>query len=146
MSSTPTTAVRADFVASSEQSASADIRELPSIALKQELKNAKFELKKSKRKDYYRLLDVPRDADENAIKKAYRKQALKFHPDRHQSAEDKEEAERAFKEIGEAYAVLSDPQKRRRYDAGQDLEEIEGRTYTQQQQQQEAEEAALAWH
>jgi DnaJ-class molecular chaperone len=64
-------------------------------------------------KDYYRILGVPRNADEQAIKTAYRQLARKYHPDVNKS---KGAAER-FKEINEAYAVLSDPEKRQRYDA-----------------------------
>ncbi|HHD77474.1 MAG TPA: molecular chaperone DnaJ, partial [Campylobacteraceae bacterium] len=63
--------------------------------------------------DYYELLEISRDADENEIKKAYRKLALKYHPDRNQG--DKE-AEEKFKLVNEAYQVLSDPQKRSVYD------------------------------
>lgn len=63
--------------------------------------------------DYYELLGVSQSADENEIKKAYRKLAMKYHPDR--NANDKE-AEEKFKEIQKAYAVLSDPQKRSAYD------------------------------
>jgi DnaJ-class molecular chaperone len=64
-------------------------------------------------KDYYQILDVPRAATEAEIKKAYRKLARKYHPDVNpgdQTAEDK------FKELNEAYEVLSDPEKRKRYD------------------------------
>ncbi len=64
-------------------------------------------------KDYYEILGVPRDADLKTIKKAYRKLALKYHPDRNP---DNPQAEEKFKEITEAYAVLSDPEKRHRYD------------------------------
>jgi molecular chaperone DnaJ len=64
-------------------------------------------------KDFYRVLGVPKDADDATIKKAYRKLARKLHPD--QNAGDAK-AEERFKEIGEAYAVLSDPQERRQYD------------------------------
>ena len=64
--------------------------------------------------DYYELLDVPRDADAKMIKDAFRKLALQYHPDRNPSPD----AEEHFKEIAEAYAVLSDPQKRAQYDAG----------------------------
>jgi molecular chaperone DnaJ len=63
--------------------------------------------------DYYDILGVPRDADETAIKRAYRQLARKFHPD---VAEDKVAAESRFKEINEAYEVLSDAQKRANYD------------------------------
>jgi len=65
--------------------------------------------------DYYEVLGVPRDADADAIKKAYRKLALQWHPDRHQG-DAKEEAEARFKRVSEAYEVLSDPEKRERYD------------------------------
>ena len=63
--------------------------------------------------DYYELLGVARDADGPAIKAAYRKLALKYHPDRNPGDR---EAEETFKQVNEAYAVLSDPQKRQRYD------------------------------
>merc|ERR1719421_2620065 len=66
--------------------------------------------------DLYKLLDVPRSASEEDIKKAYRKLALKWHPDT--NPDNREEAERKFKEISEAYSVLSDPGKRQQYDAG----------------------------
>lgn len=65
--------------------------------------------------DYYEVLGVARDADPDAIKKAYRKLALKWHPDRHADGE-REEAEQQFKRVSEAYEVLSDPDKRKRYD------------------------------
>ena len=65
-------------------------------------------------KDYYQILKVNKDASQEEIKKAYRKLALKHHPDANPN--NKEEAEKKFKEIGEAYAILSDPEKRARYD------------------------------
>ncbi len=61
-------------------------------------------------KDYYRILGVDRHADEKAIKSAYRRLARKYHPDVAKGKEDR------FKEVTEAYEVLSDPEKRRRYD------------------------------
>ena len=64
------------------------------------------------KRDYYEVLDVAKDADAANIKKAYRKLAIKFHPDRNQEAD----AEERFKEVSEAYAVLSDDEKRARYD------------------------------
>ncbi|MBN1427126.1 MAG: DnaJ domain-containing protein [Anaerolineae bacterium] len=64
-------------------------------------------------KDYYKVLGVAKDADAQAIKKAYRKLALKYHPDKNP---DDKNAEARFKEINEAYEVLSDSQKRAKYD------------------------------
>lgn len=64
--------------------------------------------------DYYAVLSVSRDASEAEIKKAYRKLALKWHPDK--NPDNKEEADRRFKEISEAYEVLSDKDKRSVYD------------------------------
>ncbi len=65
-------------------------------------------------KDYYQILGVPRNASKAELKKAYRKLAMQFHPDRNQGKE--KWANEKFKEINEAYAVLGDPQKRRQYD------------------------------
>ena len=67
------------------------------------------------KKDYYEILGVPRDADDKAIKAAYRKLARKYHPDVNAGSVD---AEERFKEVAEAFAVLSDPARRRTYDAG----------------------------
>lgn len=67
-------------------------------------------------KDYYADLGVSRDATQEEIKKAFRKLARKYHPD-HAKDQDKAVAEEQFKRINEAYEVLSDPEKRRKYDA-----------------------------
>ncbi|KAI8342477.1 hypothetical protein BC941DRAFT_412908 [Chlamydoabsidia padenii] len=83
------------------------------------LRKAELELKKSQRKDYYKVLGVSKDAGESEIKKAYRKLALQYHPDK--NAGDTK-AEARFKEVGEAYAILSDSQKKARYDSGVDLD------------------------
>lgn len=64
-------------------------------------------------RDYYEVLGISKDASQDEIKKAYRKRAMKFHPDR--NTQDPE-AERKFKEASEAYEVLGDPEKRERYD------------------------------
>ena len=64
--------------------------------------------------DYYKILNVPHQADESQIKQAYRKLAKRYHPDLNP---DNPEAEARFKDIVEAYETLGDPEKRRKYDA-----------------------------
>ncbi|MBL6448861.1 J domain-containing protein [Fulvivirga sp. 29W222] len=64
-------------------------------------------------KDYYKILEVDKTASANDVKKAYRKLAVKYHPDKNP---DNKVAEEKFKEIGEAYEVLKDPEKRKKYD------------------------------
>lgn len=74
-------------------------------------------------RDYYQVLAVARDASQAEIRKAFRRLARKYHPD---VAKDKSTAEEQFKEINEAYEVLGDPEKRKKYDAlGQDWESVE---------------------
>lgn len=68
------------------------------------------------KESYYEVLGVPKDADQKAIKAAYRKMALKWHPDK--NPDDREAAEKKFREVAEAYEVLSDPKRRQQYDAG----------------------------
>lgn len=67
----------------------------------------------SRPRDYYAVLDIPRGASQEEIKKAYRRMAMRYHPDR---AQDDPDAEERFKDASEAYTVLSDERKRREYD------------------------------
>ena len=95
--------------------------------MKGKLREAQIQLKRSKQKDFYKILGVKRDATEAEIKKSYRKAALKWHPDRHanSSEEDKTKAETSFRDINFAYEVLSDSQKKARYDSGVDVEDLD---------------------
>lgn len=85
------------------------------------LRQAQIDLRRSKTKDYYKVLGVARDADERQIKSAWRKLSVKFHPDKaHTHGLTKEDAERKMQQINEAYEVLSDPELRARFDRGDD--------------------------
>jgi len=90
------------------------------------VKQSKLAIKKANRKDYYAILGVHESADEKQLKKGYRKSALKWHPDRHatKTEEQKEYAEKCFKDVGEAYEVLTDSNKRHMYDQGMDLDDM----------------------
>src|SRR5690242_13186551 len=68
------------------------------------------------KRDYYETLGVDRSASDDDLKKAFRKLARQYHPDLHSSPEQKKTSEEKFKEINEAYEVLSDQDKRKRYD------------------------------
>ena len=72
----------------------------------------------AEQRDYYEVLGVNKNATDDELKKAYRKVAMKYHPDRQTDKSDaeKKEAEEKFKEAAEAYSVLSDKDKRARYD------------------------------
>ena len=67
--------------------------------------------------NYYTVLGITKDANEEEIKKAYKKLAMKYHPDKNPDGE-KETAEAEFKKISEAYSIIGDPIKRRNYDLG----------------------------
>ncbi|PGH00470.1 hypothetical protein GX51_05788 [Blastomyces parvus] len=84
-------------------------------------------LKRSKQKDYYKVLGVDRDADDRTIKRAYRKMTKQFHPDKANSqGVTKEDAEKKMAAINEAYEVLSNPELRARFDRGDDPNNQEG--------------------
>lgn len=75
--------------------------------------------KQSKKRDYYKILGVGRNAQKKEIVRAYRKLASKWHPDQYQG-EDKPKAEKMFIDIAAAKEVLTDPEKRSKYDNGED--------------------------
>ena len=89
------------------------------------LKDAQAKAKKAKRKDYYKILGVSKDAQDPAIQKAYKKLALKWHPDKNAKSEEEAAlAKKKFQEINEAKDVLTNRDKRDKYDNGYDLDEI----------------------
>lgn len=93
----------------------------PSSAPDGLLEQAKREESKAKKRDYYQILGVDRNASDAEIKKAYRKMALKYHPDRNaESEETKTMAQKKFIDVNDAYSVLSDPKKKQMYDNGID--------------------------
>lgn len=90
-------------------------------SIDEDIRKAEAALKQSKQKDYYKILGVGRRAKAKEIKKAYRDQALQWHPDKHTGEEEKEKAEAKFQLVAEAYEILSDDEKRAAYDRGEDV-------------------------
>lgn len=91
----------------------------PSQRVRQGLEKAHRLLQQSKKKDYYKVLGVSRDADQRTIKKAYRKKAIEYHPDKFQGG-SRDDAEKKMADINAAYEVLSNPDLKEKYDQGHD--------------------------
>lgn len=90
--------------------------------IRETLMRAEKSLKLSQRKDWYKILGVSKTAAVSEIKRAYKKLALQWHPDK--NVDNREEAENKFREIAAAYEVLGDEEKRTRYDRGEDIENM----------------------
>lgn len=88
--------------------------------IREGLERAQKLLKISRKRDYYKILGVGRNANKQEIIKAYRKLAQQWHPDNFQSESDKKEAEKKFIDIASAKEVLTDPEMRQKFDAGED--------------------------
>lgn len=98
--------------------------------LRQKIQRTQQAKKISERKDYYKILDVARDADKKTVKKAFRGLAKKFHPDKLDSSlteEEKVAGNARFQDINEAYSVLMDEEKRGRFDRGEEVDQDQGR-------------------
>jgi len=95
--------------------------------VKKKIQAAQVQIKRMGKKDLYKTLEVGRDATDAEVKKCYRKKALKWHPDRHASSteEEKARAEKIFRDVNLAYEVLSDPEKKKKYDCGVDVEDMD---------------------
>jgi DnaJ family protein C protein 3 len=90
----------------------------------EKVKAAQVALKQSKEKNYYKILDIARNANKQEVKKAYREMALKWHPDK--NTDNQEEASKKFQDIAEAYEVLSDDDLRGKYNRGEQVFENQG--------------------
>jgi len=109
-----------------------------SLIIKERLKKAQTELRKSKRLDYYKILGISESASEPEIKAAYKKKALEWHPDKHGQAEEELQAKAVemFNMVGEAQEILTHPRKKALFDEGYDKEMIEKRIQMEEQQAQ----------
>ncbi|CAH9096137.1 unnamed protein product [Cuscuta europaea] len=89
--------------------------------IRETLMRAERSLKLSQRKDWYKILGISKTASASEIKKAYKRLALQWHPDK--NTDNREEAEAKFRDVAAAYEVLGDEDKRTRYDRGEDIDE-----------------------
>ena len=96
------------------------------FGVQQKIKDAQAKQKAAKKKDYYKILGVDKSATDAQIRKAYKKAALKWHPDKNGNGTEEEikKADKMFKDVNEAMAVLGDRDKRDKYDNGFDIEDI----------------------
>ncbi|PQQ21075.1 dnaJ protein P58IPK homolog [Prunus yedoensis var. nudiflora] len=111
-----------DWEGAVEDLKSAAQRSPQDMNIREALMKAEKALKMSKRKDWYKILGVSKTASISEIKKAYKKLALQWHPDK--NVENRQEAEEKFREIAAAYEVLGDEDKRTKYDRGEDIEDM----------------------
>lgn len=111
-----------DWEGAVEDLKSAAQRSPQDMNIREALMRAEKSLKLSKRKDWYKILGVSKTAPVSEIKRAYKKLALQWHPDK--NVDNREEAEAQFREIAAAYEVLGDEEKRTRYDRGEDIEDM----------------------
>lgn len=93
---------------------------------KEGLEKAKARQKQSERRDYYKILGISRKATKKEIVKAYRQQAMKWHPDGYPEGDQKKIAQKKFIDVAAAKEVLTDEKKRRQFDAGEDPLDPEG--------------------
>lgn len=85
----------------------------------------KKEIRKSKRKDYYKILEIYPNATQDQIKKQFKILSKKYHPDKNNGNDDKMRLiEKKFREVNEAYKVLSDPQRKKMYDSGLNPDDV----------------------
>jgi len=92
-----------------------------STNFQQKIKELRVKEKNAKKKDYYAIMGLTKPSNDVEIKKAYKKLAVQYHPDknRHKSEAEQSDAEKKFRDLNEAYEVLSDPKKKKMYDSGQ---------------------------
>ncbi|KAM0953693.1 putative DnaJ protein P58IPK [Dioscorea sansibarensis] len=112
-----------DWEAAVEDLKSAAQKSPQDMNIREALRKAEKSLKLSKRKDWYKILGIPKTASIAEIKRAYKKLALQWHPDK--NVDNREEAEAQFREVAAAYEVLGDEEKRVRYDRGEDIDDMD---------------------
>ena len=124
-----------DELEGAARSLRADPRDPESRPLLQALQDAKFELRRVQRIDFYKLLGVRSIASEREIQAAYKRKALEWHPDRFSSKPEAEraKAEAQFKVLSDAVEVLTDPFRRDLYDKGHDLKSISEKVQEKEQ-------------
>jgi DnaJ family protein C protein 7 len=107
----------------------------PTLTIDHDLKEVGKKVKEINKKDYYAILGIDKKASAEEIKKAYKELVKKWHPDKHAGNKElQDKAEKKFKEISEAYGVISDPEKRKRFDLGGMEEDKEQYTGSQNMQ------------